>query len=232
MDVDIFLLRMFKLIANVLKPVKISRYPSRCISVGSDSAAYRGDGRTTVDILNNNTDLKLNLVNTYSDEGFRLANNLFVYGSILLFPTHVFSWNIRRGHEINLDSLLLFDLIVPKVKIVIIGYGDAGEEYDATLPIKLRKKGISCEMLATPHAVTTYNYLIHDSVHVAGAFLPVKQPVKSTPKDDMELGLDLENYNRKEYLPASEASRAYPREEKMLSDKTVGRESKKEKFDD
>lgn len=150
--------------------------------LGSDSAAYDGDGRTTVRVLNDE-EPHLNLVNTYSHKGFRLSNNLFITGSILLFPTFVFSWNVRRGIDITPESLIVFDLIVPKTKIIIIGYGAKDEPYDASIPLILKKKGLSCEMLPTPSAVTTYNYLVHDSVHVAGAFVPVLNEVVSTAKD-------------------------------------------------
>lgn len=148
----------------------------------NDSSAYGGDGKTTVRVLNNE-ETHLNLVNTYSDRGFRLANNIFIVGSILLFPTHVYSWNVRRGIDITPESLLIFDLIVPRTKIVIIGYGEEGEPYDSSIPLILKKKGISCEMLTTPNAVTTYNFLVHDAVHVAGAFVPVKNPVIMRQKD-------------------------------------------------
>lgn len=148
----------------------------------SNSAAYQGDGKTTVRVLNQE-ESGLNLVNTYSSEGFRLNNNLFISGSILLFPTNVFFWAVRRGIDITEESLFVFDLIVPKIKIVIIGYGQYGEPHDHSIPVKLKKKGISCEMLATPNAVTTYNFLVHDSVHVAGAFVPVKDEVITTQRD-------------------------------------------------
>lgn len=148
----------------------------------NDSSAYGGDGKTTVRVLNNE-ETHLNLVNTYSDKGFRLANNIFIVGSILLFPTHVYSWNVRRGIDITPESLFIFDLIVPKTKIIIIGYGEEGEPYDSSIPLILKKKGISCEMLTTPNAVTTYNFLVHDAVHVAGAFVPVKNQVIMRQKD-------------------------------------------------
>lgn len=166
--------------------------------VGSNSAAYDGDGKTTVRVLNAE-ESHLNLVNTYSAAGFRLHNNLFISGSILLFPTNVFSWNVKRGKDITLDSLLIFDLIVPKTKIVIIGYGQYGEEYDASIPIKLKKKGISCEMLATPNAVTTYNYLVHDSVLVAGAFIPVKEEVTMDTRDIEAMQQHDYMYEEKDY---------------------------------
>lgn len=148
----------------------------------SNSAAYDGDGKTTVSVLNNE-EKRLHLINTYSSKGFRLSNELFVAGSIILFPTNVFSWNVKRGADINLDSLILFDLIVPKIKILVIGYGQMGEKYDPTLSVELKKKGISCELLPTPNAVTTYNYLVHDGLHAAGAFIPVIEEVVMTEKD-------------------------------------------------
>jgi NADH dehydrogenase [ubiquinone] 1 alpha subcomplex assembly factor 3 len=201
-------------------------------SVGSDSAAYDGDGKTTVTVLNNE-DSHLNLVNTYSAAGFRLQNNLFITGSILLFPTNVFSWNVKRAKDITLDSLVIFDLIVPKTKIVIIGYGQYGEEYDASIPIKLKKKGISCEMLATPNAVTTYNYLVHDSVLVAGAFIPVKDEVFMEARDIQAIDQHDSFYKELDY-----ARRQSPHEKdsdfahKEFVQKYSMKDKGKKKFDD
>lgn len=165
----------------------------------SNSAAYEGDGRTTVRVLNDEIP-HLNLVNTYSAQGFRLANNLFIVGSILLFPTHVYSWNVKRGIDITPESLIVFDLIVPKTKMVIIGYGERGEPYDPKIPLILKKKGISCEMLPTPHAITTYNYMVHDAVHVAGAFVPM-QYVKMTKRDLVAMKAHDEMVEEREHVP-------------------------------
>lgn len=174
----------------------------------SDSSAYDGDGKTTVRVLNKD-EPNINMVNTYSARGFRLSNNLYVSGSIILFPTHVYSWNIKRGIDINLESLLLFDLIVPKVKIIIIGYGSRDEPYDSSLVLSLKKKGISCEILPTPNAVTTYNYLVCDSVHVAGAFVPVRDHVNMHPRDHRALNEMDYMLETREWLP--DRSREDPR---------------------
>lgn len=198
-------------------------------SVGSDSAAYDGDGKTTVRVLNAE-ESHLNLVNTYSANGFRLHNNLFITGSILLFPTNVFSWNVKRGKDITLDSLLIFDLIVPKTKIVIIGYGQYGEEYDASIPIKLKKKGISCEMLATPNAVTTYNYLVHDSVHVAGAFVPVKDEVNMETRDSVAMNQYDMLYEERDYFRTRPDTEGEMRT-KELARRVINTDRDKKKFD-
>lgn len=181
----------------------------------------------------NDDESHLNLVNTYSANGFRLHNNLFIYGSILLFPTNVFSWNVRRGKDITMESLMVFDIIVPKTKIVIIGYGQYGEDYDASIPVKLKKKGISCEMLATPNAITTYNYLVHDSVHVAGAFIPVKDEVAMSPRDVRAIHEHDYIFGDQPYTTKSNFDqRVSLRENKELHSKTVYRDIDKRKFDE
>lgn len=163
---------------------KVRRLNGRYI--GTDSGAYQGDGKTTVEVLNND-DKRINLINTYSPGGFRLSNNLFVRGSLLLFPTFMFSWQVRRVQDITLDSLLVLSLIVPKVKLVVIGYGteDETQYFDATIPIKLKQMGISCEALPTSRAVTTYNYMVNDATHVAGAFLPPQEDFRMTKMDHL-----------------------------------------------
>lgn len=154
--------------------------------IGSESGAYDGDGQTTVEVLGDK-EPHLNLISSYSNKGFRLQNNLLLSGSILLFPTHIYSWAVRRGIDINPESLLIFDLIVPKLKMVIIGYGQQDEPYDPTLRNHFRSRGISCEILPTPHAIPTYNFLVCDSVHVAGAFIPVRDPVQMTSQDAVDI---------------------------------------------
>lgn len=193
------LFRRTSLLKPILKdPHKAIRITIR--NLNSDSAAYDGDGKTTVKVLGQE-DEHLHIVATYSARGFRLANNLFITGSILLFPTQVFSWNVKRGIDINMESLLVFDLIVPKIKMLVIGYGQLGESYDPKIVSELRRKGISCELLPTKHAVTTFNYLVHDSVHVAGAFVPVREDVVMTKRDFTELYEYDYKFSDKEYVP-------------------------------
>lgn len=154
--------------------------------MGSESGAYDGDGKTTVQVLGEG-EPHINLISAYSDQGFRLQNNLLIRGSILIFPTHIYSWAVRKAKDITPESLLIFDLIVPKLKIVVIGYGQSGEPYDPTLHAYFRNKGIGCEMLPTKHAISTYNFLACDSVHVGGAFIPMTDPVNMTTQDEMAL---------------------------------------------
>lgn len=209
-----------KLASNITKQISIVR------SLKSDSAAYDGDGKTTVTILNKVTD-GINLINTYSSAGFRMNSHVFVHGSILVFPTHMYSWAVQRAEDITPDSLLVLDLILPKVKMVVIGYGDLGQKYDATLPTKLRQKGISCELLPTPNAVTTYNYLAADSVHVAGAFIPVQSQVQMNEHDMAQINMDYP-HDKKDYLD-HDLERAQSDVDQELVKKTLLRDRSSEK---
>lgn len=50
-----------------------------------NSGAYHGDGKTKVNILNRELDLGL-MINTYSQDGFRLNNGLNIVGPMAIFP--------------------------------------------------------------------------------------------------------------------------------------------------
>lgn len=164
----------------------------------NESGAYDGDGKTVATILQNDYGDEMNLIKGFSPVGFRLSNRAFVYGSIIMFPTSAFAWNVARSTDVNMESLILFDLILPKIKMLVIGYGDLGDKYDASIPMLLKKKGINCEMLPTCHASTTYNYLATDGIHVAGAFIPPKQ-VQTRTKDGLDNHMDfLHNRKRKD----------------------------------
>lgn len=51
---------------------------------------YEGDGKTKVNILNRETELGL-MINSYSQYGFRLNNELRVVGPMAIFPRLVVS---------------------------------------------------------------------------------------------------------------------------------------------
>lgn len=54
----------------------------------ASTSTYEGDGKTKVNILNRETDLGL-MINSYSQYGFRLNNELRVVGPMAIFPRYV-----------------------------------------------------------------------------------------------------------------------------------------------
>lgn len=51
---------------------------------------YEGDGKTKVQILNKEIDLGL-MINSYSQYGFRLNNELKVVGPLAIFPRYTYN---------------------------------------------------------------------------------------------------------------------------------------------
>ncbi|XP_037032096.1 NADH dehydrogenase [ubiquinone] 1 alpha subcomplex assembly factor 3 [Bradysia coprophila] len=138
-----------------------------------NSGAYHGDGKTKVNILNQELDLGL-MINTYSQDGFRLNNGLNVIGPMAIFPRTVMSWNIATADDINEESLSLFQVLDPKIEILVIGIGDtaATPALSARINAITRKLNINVEVLGTDSACATFNFLNAEQRLVAGAMIP------------------------------------------------------------
>ncbi|OQV13338.1 putative NADH dehydrogenase [ubiquinone] 1 alpha subcomplex assembly factor 3 [Hypsibius exemplaris] len=139
--------------------------------------------KTTVTVLNNADDEYL-LVNSYSQIGFHLSNNVRAFGPIALFPKSVLQWNVQTVEELTLESFSLFYLLDPKIDILVIGVGDRGNQLPGHLLLALmNRRKLGVEVLPTEHAVTTFNFLNSERRYVAGAFIPPKKV--SYTEDDM-----------------------------------------------
>jgi len=135
---------------------------------------YEGPGKTTVRFLNEEME-GVNMVDSFSKDGFRLADNTKVLGPCILFPTAVLGWRVAGAHEINEQSLALFTLLDPKLDILVIGHGlTSGERHpvDPRTILKLKAQGLNIEVLTTENAISTYNYLVEEGRLVAAALIP------------------------------------------------------------
>lgn len=135
------------------------------------SASYDPDGKTTVQILNQEAGAPL-MIDTYNQQGFRLNNGMKVLGPIAIFPKTVLSWNVGRIEHITPESLSLFAVLEPKPDVLVLGIGDQGAQLPLETIQYLRKKRINMEILATIHACTTFNFLSAEGRCVAGAMIP------------------------------------------------------------
>jgi NADH dehydrogenase [ubiquinone] 1 alpha subcomplex assembly factor 3 len=142
--------------------------------------SYQGDGKTTVTILNDEIDSPL-MIDGYHHKGFRLNNGMTVVGPVAIFPKTVFAWDVGSVTDITPDSLALFGILAPKLDILVIGVGDAGNQIDPSVLRFLREKKIGFEILSTEHACQTFNFLSVEKRCVAGALIP---PVKIIFYDD------------------------------------------------
>jgi len=163
----------------------------RCLYTPNDAfqkqGSYEGPGKTTVSILNDEYAGVVNLIDSYAVDGFRLNDNTKILGPCIVFPTQVLLWNVDGPEEITEDSLALFTVLDPKIDVLLIGYGDTpkkGEKFpvDTSVIMKMRKKGVTCELLTTENAIATYNFLVEEGRVVAAALIPPNQ-VKLVAQD-------------------------------------------------
>ncbi|KAK7582656.1 hypothetical protein V9T40_014101 [Parthenolecanium corni] len=140
--------------------------------VRSYSGAYDAPAQTTTTIVNRK-EVKLNMIETYSQIGFRLTNNAFLLGPTIILPDKVFHWYIDGDEEINAKSLEFFFHLHPPLDILIIGLSDLSfkPKIEKEVFINCRKNKVQVEILSTPKAVATFNFLV-EIRKVAGAFIP------------------------------------------------------------
>lgn len=138
--------------------------------------AYDNDGKTYVSMLNNNNIKDGIMISSYSQLGFRLNNNFLALGPILCFSNSIMAWYIDDDKDISEDSLSLLFNLEPMPSVVILGIGDNTyrKQIDKVVLAATKKYGCNIEVLPIDAALATYNFIVSEQRHVAGAFIPPK----------------------------------------------------------
>lgn len=134
-------------------------------------AAYEGEGKTTVRVINKEHDLGL-MIDSYATYGFRLNNGLTVLGPMAIFPRTVLSWQVRESDEITEESLVLFKLLQPKIDLLVIGLESNDRSKFNSVFRAARAHKLNIEILPTEHACSTFNFLNAECRSVAAALIP------------------------------------------------------------
>jgi len=136
--------------------------------------------RTTVNPIEKDMrETKRNYIGAYSEMGFTLHDETMVLGPIAVFPKTVLSWRVITPDDVTPESMLLFTILEPKLDIVVVGVGD--KKY--IRPVKerisplFRKHSILLEVLETPDACATFNFLNNEGRYVAGALFPANEVI-------------------------------------------------------
>ncbi|KAG7295714.1 hypothetical protein JYU34_022009 [Plutella xylostella] len=160
------------MLANALRQVnlgKISRTP--LLSGVRYKNAYQGEGKTTVRVINQETELGL-MIDTYATYGFRLNNGVTVLGPMAIFPRTVFSWQVDKAADITPESLRFFKILEPKIDLLILGLETNDRTVISSVFKSGRAAGLNIEILPIEHAASTFNFLNAEGRSVAGAMLP------------------------------------------------------------
>ncbi|XP_022104898.1 NADH dehydrogenase [ubiquinone] 1 alpha subcomplex assembly factor 3-like isoform X2 [Acanthaster planci] len=126
--------------------------------------------RTTVSLLSKESE-GLPFISSYSHHGFTVSGDR-VIGPLAVLPRSLVHWNVSSVKDINEESLSLFHLLEPKIEILVLGVGAINHKLDPGLHKFLRQKGIALEVQDTPHACSTFNYLVSENRVVAAGLIP------------------------------------------------------------
>lgn len=127
--------------------------------------------KSTLNLLSREEDAGI-LIEAYSPLGFRLSNNIRIFGPCAIFPRSILHWNVTSVEDINEDSLSLFGLLEPKLDLLILGLGSSTANINMSVIQYLRSRKIGVEILPTEHACSTFNFLNAEHRCVAAALIP------------------------------------------------------------
>ncbi|XP_034828133.1 NADH dehydrogenase [ubiquinone] 1 alpha subcomplex assembly factor 3 [Maniola hyperantus] len=159
-------------------------------------AAYEGEGKTTVRVINQEQDLGL-MIDSYATYGFRLNNGITVLGPLAIFSRTILSWQVRTSKDITEASLRLFKMLEPKIDLVIIGLETNERDTLNSVFRAARDAKLNVEILPTEHACSTFNFLNSEARSVAGALIPPLH-IEINEDDMLRSKLHYENLYKKE----------------------------------
>ena len=111
------------------------------------------------------------IIDGYGGGGFQFAG-MSHRGSILALPSGIRAWGVGNMASLDAASIApVFDEQRDAMELLLVGTGDALRPLPAAVRDVLRRRGLRFDMMATGHAVSTYNILLGERRKVAAALI-------------------------------------------------------------
>ncbi len=111
------------------------------------------------------------LIEGYRAGGFHFAG-MSHRGSILALPSGIYSWPVSSIADLNSAALQpVFTESAGSIEFILIGSGETLAPLPREVRAALNAAGIRVDVMATHHAVPTYNILLGERRKVAAAFI-------------------------------------------------------------
>ncbi|KAI9000717.1 DUF498-domain-containing protein [Trametes punicea] len=114
-------------------------------------------------------------VKTITQNGIQLADGLVLSSACIFLDGKVFLWNVpeKLWDGWKPEHFEIFDTVVPKPEILLLGTGERVEMLLPALRQYLMKAGVQVDVMNTRNACSTYNLLAEEGRRVAAALLPI-----------------------------------------------------------
>jgi uncharacterized protein len=112
-------------------------------------------------------------IDSYGAGGFRFAD-MSHRGSIIVLPSGVHIWNVTSPAELTPDVFQpVFDEQPGSLEMLLIGTGRELLPIRADVRARFKEAGIGIDLMATRHAIATYNILFEEKRRVGAALIAV-----------------------------------------------------------
>ena len=111
-------------------------------------------------------------VDSYSHSGF-VVNGVSLRGAVLLLPRLSLMFSVPTLDELTPRSLEVLRLLDLRTDLLVIGCGRSMRPPPAPVRAWLTEYGISSELASTPHACSTFNFMVQENRPVAAVLFPL-----------------------------------------------------------
>jgi len=78
-------------------------------------------------------------------DGHFLINHYWISGSVILFPSRYYMWNVAEADEIKPHTLEIMNFVKPRPDYLIIGTGEKNVQLDFSFYEHFRRMGITVD---------------------------------------------------------------------------------------
>lgn len=107
-------------------------------------------------------------------DGHFLINHYWISGSVILFPSRFYMWNVADADEIKPHTLEVMNFVKPRPDYLIIGTGAKAVALEFSFTEHFRRMGITVDACPSFEACSTFNLCNEDGYNVACALLHPK----------------------------------------------------------
>ena len=112
------------------------------------------------------------IVDSYTTGGF-VVNGVTLQGAVLLLPTHSMLFRLAHLDDLTPRSLEILRLLEERTDMLVIGCGRQLVRPPLSVREWTAEHRIATEISSTPHACSTFNFMVQEHRQVATVLFPV-----------------------------------------------------------
>ncbi|KAL1529509.1 hypothetical protein AB1Y20_000455 [Prymnesium parvum] len=113
----------------------------------------------------------VSIIHKYTTGGF-IVNGVLLSGAVMVMPRHSLLFGVYHVRDLTPHSLEVLR-VLETTDLLILGTGPRLVRPPPSVSEWTAKHGFAMEVLSTPHACSTFNFMVQEKRSVAGILFPV-----------------------------------------------------------